>query len=116
MKIHEMLDGLTPPMRDRPELFTRNRPDDVVEFKLSATLRDGRTVEIELPKGVRPTVDLTIDRMPDELDFDYYKSRSFRMANDSVRIVIEADTRNGRAEDDGCLFRLAVQDSGEVTS
>jgi len=93
-------------------LFTRDRSDDPVEVHLTVKLRDGRTVEVELAKGVRPKVDLTVDRRePDDLWLGFGASRMLRLAHDSVRIVIEADTRDGCAEDDGCLFRFAVRKS-----
>jgi hypothetical protein len=107
MKINEMVDG---PTLDWFDPLARNRSDDPVEVRLSVKLRDGRTFEAELPKGVRPTVELTIDRDWDTSWFEYGEARPFGLVSDSVRIVVEASTRDGRAEDDGCLFRFTVQE------
>jgi hypothetical protein len=114
MKISNLLG--TPSRGFEPPPLKRDRPDDPVRVRLIVDLRDGRTFEIELPKGVRPRVDLTTEHDPGAPGFDYYASRSFRTTEDSVRIVIEADTRDGRAEDDGCLFRFTVREPKEASA
>lgn len=97
-----------------PSSFTRDRPDDPIEVCLTVKLRDGRTVEVEFPKGVRPKVDLTVDNDPGGPWLDFGAMWTYQMTESAVRIVVEADTRDGRAEDDGSLFRFTAREPKEV--
>ncbi len=103
-----------PALTSADGLLTRDRPDDPVEVHLMVELRDGRIIDVEMPKGVRPTVDLTVGSEPAEPWLGFGTTRAVRTTEDFVRIVIEARTWDGRAEEDGCLFRFAVREPKEV--
>lgn len=102
MKIGELLND------PQPLSFKRDRPDDPVRVLLAVELRDGRTVEVEVPKGARPKVDMSVDSGPGPMSV-FGEARPIRTVERSARIVIDVKERDGVAED-GSMFRLTVRE------